>query len=694
MTDKSDYRITTAAGAGATDTLSMQTAGAKTKYAVDTSLFDALVDQASGAADSKQPAKTSTRALKQRLLQPDDDDIVFLSDMLDRRLTEGQGEAVVEIGYDVTGADMDLKNDEVGTVTETLTNAAQVPEVNAFVQLLFDSAAPAEDAQEVTYARQLGDAAKTKSRAKNSGAATQTRVLQYLVRRRPANVEEMLELRVAVAGNVDAGKSTMLGVLTRGRLDDGRGKMRVALFRHKHEIESGRTSSVGMEILGFDKINGAPVRHTDARRKVGWDQVCSRSSKMVTFLDLAGHEKYLKTTVFGIAGSAPDYLMLMIAANAGLAGMAKEHLGLALALNIPVFVVITKIDMCPPNVLDTTLKQLTRVLRSSGCRKLPIAVSDRKSVVMAASRFVSQRVCPIFQVSNVTGEGVDSLQTFINILPMSRPVVAATGNVAPADSALPVSEMSSPTSVGDSTTDGEADETLRYDINEIFTVPFVGTVVSGVVSSGRVRLGDTVWLGPDFNGKFTTTTVRGIQRKRADVQTGHRGQSVSLALKKITRAQVRKGMVILGKDEQNTMPHASRTFEAEVVVLYHSTTITMRYQAMVHCGAVRQTARVLSIVPTDSKEDVGQNDTLRTGDRAKVIFQFVRHPEHIAVGSRLIFREGRTKGVGKVLRVLNPAEESQAVHAATKGTMVFNPRTEKMKAEALRHRNASLRGNA
>lgn len=44
----------------------------------------------------------------------------------------------------------------------------------------------------------------------------------------------------------------MLGVLVKGDLDDGRGKARVNLFRHKHEIETGRTSSVGMEIMGFD----------------------------------------------------------------------------------------------------------------------------------------------------------------------------------------------------------------------------------------------------------------------------------------------------------------------------------------------------------------------------------------------------------------------------------------------------------
>ena len=62
--------------------------------------------------------------------------------------------------------------------------------------------------------------------------------------------------RVAVVGNVDAGKSTLLGVLTHGQLDNGRGHARMKLFRHKHEVESGRTSSVGNDILGFDSTGG------------------------------------------------------------------------------------------------------------------------------------------------------------------------------------------------------------------------------------------------------------------------------------------------------------------------------------------------------------------------------------------------------------------------------------------------------
>lgn len=65
---------------------------------------------------------------------------------------------------------------------------------------------------------------------------------------------------------------------------------------------------------------------------------------MLTFVDLAGHEKYLKTTVFGLTGHLPDFCLIVVGSNAGVIGMAKEHLGLALALNLPVMCVVTKVN--------------------------------------------------------------------------------------------------------------------------------------------------------------------------------------------------------------------------------------------------------------------------------------------------------------------------------------------------------------
>ena len=65
-------------------------------------------------------------------------------------------------------------------------------------------------------------------------------------------VIQFIDLRMAVLGNVDAGKSTLLGVLTHGEHDNGRGRARLNLFRHLHEIQSGRTSSISHEIIGFN----------------------------------------------------------------------------------------------------------------------------------------------------------------------------------------------------------------------------------------------------------------------------------------------------------------------------------------------------------------------------------------------------------------------------------------------------------
>lgn len=81
-----------------------------------------------------------------------------------------------------------------------------------------------------------------------------------------------------MVGNVDAGKSTLLGVLTHGELDNGRGLARMKLFRHKHEMESGRTSSVGNDILGFDA--GGNVVNKSDHGHLDWVKICEQSAKV------------------------------------------------------------------------------------------------------------------------------------------------------------------------------------------------------------------------------------------------------------------------------------------------------------------------------------------------------------------------------------------------------------------------------
>ena len=169
-------------------------------------------------------------------------------------------------------------------------------------------------------------------------------------------------------------------------------------------------------------------------------------------------------------------------------------------------------------------------------------------------------------------------------------------------------------------------------------MPFVGTVVSGVVKSGVIHAGDTVLVGPDGLGQFTTTSIRSIERKRIPVPAAAAGTSASFALKKVRRKDVRKGMVVLLKNDAAPTPAVHREFVAEVLILSHATTIKTKYQAMLHVGPVSQTCAIVDI----------DRAYIRTGDRATVAFRFVQRPEFLAVGDRILFREGRTKGLGIV----------------------------------------------
>ncbi|KAL0072375.1 hypothetical protein AAF712_000138 [Marasmius tenuissimus] len=377
--------------------------------------------------------------------------------------------------------------------------------------------------------------------------------MTLLLRLPPASVALTPEVRCAVVGNVDSGKSTTLGVLTRGALDDGRGKARVGLFRHKHEIETGRTSSVGMEILGFDPA-GKPILPDTAgssdpevirREKLGWEEISVQAAKIVSFIDLAGHEKYLKTTLYGLTSGAPSCVVLIVGANAGLIGMSKEHLSIALALSVPVVVCVTKIDMTPTNVMEETIKQVVKILKSPGCRKIPVFVKSQETAVEVATTFGKDKICPILQVSNVTGEGLDYLRTFLNLLPSSE---ADTDKFAVDQPLEVLNSYCISRSLSPLTTVGQ------FSITEVWSVPYVGTVVNGIVNSGRVSKGDAVIYGPDSNGNYQTTSVKDMQRKRAPVTTAEAGQCVSLALKRVRRPTVRKGMVLVHRAEKAEVP--------------------------------------------------------------------------------------------------------------------------------------------
>lgn len=69
------------------------------------------------------------------------------------------------------------------------------------------------------------------------------------------------------------------------------------------------------------------------------------------------------------------------------AGTTREHLGLAMALKVPIFIVISKVDLCTPGTVERTVRQLERVLKQPGCNKVPMVIASTDDAVTAAQQF-------------------------------------------------------------------------------------------------------------------------------------------------------------------------------------------------------------------------------------------------------------------------------------------------------------------
>ena len=445
------------------------------------------------------------------------------------------------------------------------------------------------------------------------------KVYEFLIRER--NPSKYIDIRVACAGSVDSGKTSLLGVLLTGQNDDGRGTARLNVFNFQHEVKTGRTSSVAQHILGFDD-KGNPVNYDNSLgHKKGWTEIVSASSKVVTLFDLCGHEKYLKTTILGLTSQFPDVVFILVGGNMGLSKMSKEHIFLCLSLHIPFIVIITKIDICKDrkNVLEDTIKDVKLLVKSPGIRRIPYDIKSQEDVIVCSKNINSLATVPIFYVSNVTGEGVDYVRSFLNLFTKKVSLFTSENKV----------EM--------------------Y-VDQTFQVTGVGIIIGGQLIQGKIKIGDKLLIGPN-NNVYTTIQVRSIHCKRTNVDEVDSGCYVCLGIKKPESLDIRRGQVIISILDR---PIQVNEFEADIIVLKtHSTTIRVGYQPIVHVCSIRQTSQILSINSKKCARGQTDNDSiLRIGDRATVRFRFCYKPEYIKKGLRILLVEGKLRLFGKITNVM------------------------------------------
>lgn len=461
-------------------------------------------------------------------------------------------------------------------------------------------------------------------------------------------------IRVAVVGNVDAGKSSLIGTLKTGHLDDGRGQARSQIMIHKHEIDTGRTSTIATHLLGFD-VNMKPIvsiatmgvaGSSNANIKNDAD-VAAKAHTLVTLMDLAGHEKYLKTTVHGISSGMIDYALVLVNSRQRPTHMTRHHIGLAVACNIPIIIVLTKTDGCPAHVLKSTKEEIKKILSSSPeIQKKSYQIKSEFDVNIVKDKL--HAITPVIQISCVTGEGLDLLSTLICSLPKRRRHQQKIGRP------------------------------FEHLVEDVYHLTGVGTVVSGFVNAGRISVGQKVFIGPvhkqhskdgNVGGSFIETQIKSAHIARTHVKSVVAGNNAcfALALSKADRKLIRSGMVLLGHEAE-----ASACFEADMVILKGSgvdgTTIRKNYETMIHILHMKQCARVEKIellqksnhfgsiggngsVVHDSEGGGNENVVVRPGSRAKMTFRFKMRREYIRPGMRILFRDGHVRGCGVITNV-------------------------------------------
>lgn len=437
------------------------------------------------------------------------------------------------------------------------------------------------------------------------------------------------ECNFAVCGPVDAGKSSLIGVLTSGELDDGRGFAREKVLVHRHELESGRTSNITFNPLIYSRNkNGVFLKSSSAERKeilkVSEETSEEEKEKIISFIDLAGHEKYLKTTVYGVTGLFPDYGIVVIGANTGITKLTREHIGILFYLKIPFIICITKIDLAPRHVYQTLCNRLKNLLSKNTFGKIVYFISDSENSDDETNKYINSmlgnpEIIPIMSISNKEGKNILNLHKILSEIPNRN-----------------------------KWNKEDVNGSIVY-VDSTFQVPGIGLVLSGMVKGDDINIKDKLFLGP-MNGIFYSVQVRGIHNSiRENVKFASDQGQFCFAIKftnpksYLDRNQIKKGMVLLD-DINKWKSNIVKKFGARITILQHYTTIKTGYSPVLHCGPIRQTAK-LTILEVDKK--------IRSGDSCIVQFEFLYHSEFIEKNMIFFFRDGNTKGVGEVLELLS-----------------------------------------
>ena len=311
------------------------------------------------------------------------------------------------------------------------------------------------------------------------------------------------------------------------------------------------------------------------------------SGDVLGFVDVPGHERLVHTMIAGATGI--DFVLLVVAADDGPMPQTREHLQVLDLLGLTRgAVALTKIDRVP----------------AERVAEVATAIQQRLAGTSLADS-------PLFAVSSYTGEGIVDLYRFLqNAAPQQPPRSSAAR--------------------------------FRLAVDRCFTLPGIGTVVTGMAHSGSVQVGDRLLISPAGR----EVRVRGIHAQNQSAARGAAGQRCALNLTgpELHRQDIHRGDWVL--DAALHLPAARLDVELRVLAAEEQ---PLRHWTPAHChlGAIDLTGRIAVL----------EGDAIAPG--ATGLAQLVLDaPLATLRGDRFILRDQsarRTLGGGRVLDIAPPA---------------------------------------
>ena len=264
----------------------------------------------------------------------------------------------------------------------------------------------------------------------------------------------------------------------------------IAIIAH---VDHGKTALI-KALTGIETDRIKEEKKRGITIELGFAYLDLPDGEKAGIIDVPGHEKFVKNMLAGAGGI--DLALLVVAADEGFMPQTREHLGILSLLNISEgIIVVTKKDMVDEDWLEIVCDEVRQEVQGT---------------------FLEN--AQIIPVSSYTGEGIEQLRQAIF------------------------------TMIDQKTQIKNLDVPFRIPVDRIFSVEGFGTVITGTLIEGTMKVGDPVTVYPSR----IESRIRNLQVHSQDVQEAYAGQRVAVNLAGLKKTDLNKGDVIAVPDSMHT----------------------------------------------------------------------------------------------------------------------------------------------